>query len=163
MRTSKQLLQSLLVAGMALAAGTGVAFAQASGTTGDMNAPTGQKSSSDTQEAQPGADAGSGGGGMSMPMDDKAGGHAAMKGHPAARKHMAMSGHKGARMASSGRNACFPLAMQFDKKASTLVNSNAGSPKLMQATEARNKAMESCNAGRINEGQTALRQAMAGL
>jgi hypothetical protein len=162
MRTSK-LLQSLLVAGVALTAGTSVAFAQASGTTGDLNAPAGQKSSSDTQEAQPPAGGTGSGDGMSMPMDDKAGGHAAMKGHPATRKHMAMSGHKGGKMAHSGRNACFPLAMQFDKKASMMVSSNATSPKLMQATEARNKAMESCNAGRINEGQAALRQAMAGL
>src|SRR4051812_19310194 len=108
MRTSK-LLQSLLVAGVALTAGTGLPLAQASGTTGDLNAPAGQKSPSDTQEAQPPADTGSGGG-MSMPMDGKASGHAAMKGHPAARKHMAMSGHKGGKMAGSGRNACFPLA-----------------------------------------------------
>ena len=172
--------------GLTLAAGS--AFAAATGTTSDMNAPPGQPSSSDANEGTLNQNAAPGGGGNApaaqapmtqQPMAQEPAAtpsqqpmthrkrptrHAA---HHATTTHHTMAAHHKAgrhtRMASRGNGPCFPLAMQFDQKLSGMVSSQSQSPKVQQATDMRNKAMEACNAGHTKEGQDQLRQALAGL
>ena len=147
----------------------------ASGTTGDMNPPAAQPSPSDTNEGTANQNAAPSGGGNAptaqeaapqqpmvhhkRPTRHAAAHHATTTRHAAA--HHATGRHT--RMASRGNGPCFPLAMQFDQRLSGMLSGQAQSPKIQQATDMRNKAMEACNAGHTKEGEQQLRQAIADL
>jgi len=154
--------------GLTLAAGS--AFAAATGTTGDMNAPPGQPSSSDTNEGTANQNAAPGTGGGNAPAAQQP-----MAQEPAAEQPMApkptahhkhpthhATGHH-AKMASRGNGPCFPLAMQFDKKLSGMLSSQSQAQHIQQATDMRNKGMEACNSGNVKGGEDQIRQAIAGL
>jgi hypothetical protein len=152
----------------------------ASGTTSDMNAPAGQPSSSDTNEGTANQNTAPGGGSNApaaqQPTAQEAAPQQPMVHHKrptrhAAAHHATTTRHAAAhrttgrhtRMASRGNGPCFPLAMQFDQRLSGMLSGQSQSPKIQQATDMRNKAMEACNAGRVKDGQQQLRQAIAAL
>jgi hypothetical protein len=169
-----------IVAFVGLTLATGPAFAEASGSAGDMTAPSTQPSSSDVNNGTANQNAAPNGGGnaptmqQNAPMADqgtqgapmvqhKRPTHHAAAHHKTGTKRVAAHHARHARMASRGNGPCFPLAMQFDRRLSGMLSGNAQDPKIQQATDMRNKAMEACNAGHTKEGEQQLRQAIAGL
>jgi hemoglobin len=64
--------------------------------------------------------------------------------------------------ATRGR-PCFAQAWEFDQRLKTLIAPGSTADPFPRATETRNRGMEACNAGRVEEGRRLIRQATAEL
>ena len=64
--------------------------------------------------------------------------------------------------ATRGR-PCFAQAWEFDQRLKALIAPGATADPFPRATETRNRGMEACNAGRVQEGRRLIRQATAEL